>query len=106
SPYTTATYTIHTYTITVTQTPNGTITPGTTTVNCGNSQSFSIAAAACYHISDVTVDGVSQGAISSYTFSNVQASHSITATYATDAYAITVTQTSNGTITPGTTTVN
>ena len=35
-----------------------------------------------YYVADVTVDSVSKGSITSYTFTNVQASHTISATFA------------------------
>ncbi|MBO7481685.1 MAG: choice-of-anchor J domain-containing protein, partial [Bacteroidales bacterium] len=69
------------YTITATAGNGGTINPGTTTVNCGESQTFAIAANAGYRIVNVTVDGQNRGAIESYTFSNVTANHTISATF-------------------------
>ena len=48
------------------------------------------------------VDGVSQGAITSYTFSNVIANHTIAATFTVLTYTITPTAGAGGTITPGT----
>ncbi|MGA2310643.1 MAG: PKD domain-containing protein, partial [Candidatus Bathyarchaeia archaeon] len=84
-----ATFAINQYTITVTQGAHGTISPGTATVNYGGSQAFSIAPDAGYHIVDVQVDGVSQGAISSYPFTNVQANHAITASFAITQYQVT-----------------
>jgi len=47
----------------------------------GNNQTFTIAAGPGYTISNVIVDGVSQGAISSYTFYNVTVDHNIYATF-------------------------
>ena len=47
----------------------------------GSSQSFSITASPGYTVDDVKVDGSSVGAVNSYTFSNVQANHSISATF-------------------------
>lgn len=41
-----------------------------------------------YHIVDVKVDGVSQGAKTSYTFSNVTANHTISATFAINTYTV------------------
>ena len=102
----TATYAIDTYTISVTQTANGTISPGTTVVNHGATQAFTITPASNYHVVDVVVDGGSVGPLTGYTFTNVTANHTITATYAIDTYTISVTQTANGTISPGTTVVN
>lgn len=60
----------------------GTITPaGTVEVVTEHDQTFSIAADAGYEIEDVLVDGVSQGAVSSYTFETVTADHTISATF-------------------------
>ncbi len=71
-----------TYTIAATAENGGTITPaGNTIVNCGENQSYTIAANSGYRIVDVTVDGQSMGAIESYTFSNVTANHTIAATF-------------------------
>jgi len=54
----------------------------------------------------VLVDGASVGAVTSYTFSNVTANHTISATFAIDTYAITATSGANGSVTPaGPTTV-
>ena len=70
------------YTIAATAGNGGTITPnGNTTVNCGENKTFAIAANAGYRISNVTVDGQNMGAIESYTFSNVDANHTISATF-------------------------
>ncbi|MDR3262975.1 MAG: hypothetical protein LBT30_01530, partial [Clostridiales bacterium] len=56
----------------------GTISPsGTTTVAHGGSQKYTIVASDGYQINFVTVDGAAQGAISTYTFSNVTADHAI-----------------------------
>jgi len=78
-----------THDITVTQGANGTITlegtAGKVTVNDGANQSFTITADADYHVADVEVDGVSKGALPSYTFNNVTANHTITATFASDS---------------------
>ena len=60
----------------------GSITPsGAVQVLQGRSQSFSIAPAAGYDIASVTVDGAAVGAVSSYTFQDVQAGHSIRAAF-------------------------
>ena len=78
----TATFAINTYPITVTQNANGQITPVTTTVNYGADQSFTITPNTGYYIASLTVDGSPVAVASSYSFSNVQASHTITATFA------------------------
>ena len=78
----TATFTINTYTLTVSQCFNGQITPGTTNVNYGGTQTFSITADTGYYIVDVTIDGNSVGTVTSFTFTNVQAAYTIAATFA------------------------
>ncbi|MBU1418523.1 MAG: hypothetical protein KKI15_08545 [Proteobacteria bacterium] len=71
------------YTITATSGPNGTISPsGVTEVVEGNSQVFTITPNAGYVVKDVVVDSGSVGTAASYTFPNVTAPHSITATFA------------------------
>ena len=83
-------------TITVTQGVNGVISPDSITVNYGSNQTFTITPNAGYHISNVVVDSVSQGPISSYIFTNVSTSHTITATYAQTVVALTVNTGTNG----------
>lgn len=51
-----------------------------------------------YSITDVMVDGVSQGAILQYTFSNVMEAHSITASFTRNTKTITVAPVVNGEI--------
>ena len=100
-----------TWSITASAGTGGTITPsGTVTVNSGSSQTFTITPSAGYEIADVTVDGVSAGALQSYTFTNVTAAHTIAASFRAlpvVTYRITVNVSGSGTITPsGTVTVN
>ncbi|MBA4365764.1 MAG: hypothetical protein C0398_07210 [Coprothermobacter sp.] len=96
----TATFAVHTDTLTPSAGTGGTITPDALqTVPEGGSKTFTIAPDAGYHILDVTVDGVSVGVVTSYSFTNVQASHTIHVSFAPDAYALTVTSPVNGTIT-------
>ncbi len=80
-----ASFAIDTYTITASAGSGGSIDPsGAVTVNCGAGQTFTISADPGFHIYDVTVDNVSQGAISSFTFSNVTANHTIAASFVPD----------------------
>ena len=96
-----ATFAINTYTITASSGANGTVTPaGVTTINSGDSQAYTITPDAGYHIVDVLVDTVSQGPIGGYTFSNVTANHTISATFAINTYTITATAGANGSISP------
>jgi len=71
-----------THTISATAGSGGTISPhGETSVNAGTNRTFSILPDSGYEILDVVVDGVPLGAISSYTFSEVVADHTISATF-------------------------
>jgi len=73
---------VHGYSIAAGAGTNGSITPnGVTAVAMGADQNYTIMADCGYVISDVLVDGVSQGAIAAYTFTNVNASHTITAIF-------------------------
>ena len=79
-----ATFAINSYTITATAGTGGTISPsGTVSVQYGSSQTFTITPSSGYQIASVLVDGVSAGAVSTYTFSSVAASHTISATFNT-----------------------
>ena len=51
-------------------------------------------------MADVLVDGASVGAVTSYTFSNVTANHTIAASFAITTYTITTSAGANGSITP------
>ncbi len=62
---------------------NGAIAPsGSVVVIYGADQTFTITPMAEHRILDVLVDGKSVGAVESYTFSNVTANHTISATFA------------------------
>ncbi len=77
---------IATYTITASAGANGTITPsGAVSVNLGASKTFTMTPSSGYSVSSVTVDGVNQGAPTSYTFSNVTANHTIAAAFTANA---------------------
>ncbi|MCX6345090.1 MAG: hypothetical protein NT018_08445, partial [Armatimonadetes bacterium] len=72
-----------TYTITASAGAGGVISPsGAVSVIQGNNQTFTITPNAGYAILQVTVDSVNKGAITTYTFSNVTANHTISATFA------------------------
>ena len=73
---------INTYTITATAGNGGSISPsGSVEVNEGENKTFNIAPNTNYSIADVTVDGVSVGVVNTYTFSNVNSNHTISATF-------------------------
>ena len=62
---------------------NGTISPsGAISVNSGGSQTFTITPATGYQTASVLIDGP-VGALASYTFSDVTANHTISASFAT-----------------------
>ena len=63
---------------------------GSVSVGQGSSQAFTITPNSGYAVSGVVVDGSSVGAISSYTFSNVQTAHTISATFTQSQYTLTV----------------
>jgi hypothetical protein len=91
------------FTITASAGSGGSINPtGAVTVNQGANQTFSITANSGFSISSVTVDGANQGAISSYTFSNVQANHTISAAFSQNVtnFTITASAGSGGSISP------
>jgi F5/8 type C domain/Fibronectin type III domain/Divergent InlB B-repeat domain len=76
-------------------TTGGSISPaGTATVNSGGSQAYTITPSTGYKIAGVTVDGVSAGAISGYTFSNVAANHTISATFSANTASANIPHTS------------
>ncbi|HEX3011844.1 MAG TPA: peptidoglycan-binding protein [Syntrophomonadaceae bacterium] len=70
------------YTINAAAGYGGTISPASRQVLKGNSITYTIVPWSGYKIQGVTVDGVSVGARTAYTFSNVTANHSINATFA------------------------
>ncbi len=92
------------YTISATAGSNGSISPsGSVGVNSGASQTFAITPASGCKVAAVLVDGASVGAVSSYTFSDVTANHTISATFTASvqsSYSITSTAGSNGSISP------
>ncbi len=98
-----ASFTPDVYNIIATADVNGSISPsGTVPVNGGASQTFTITPATGYTVSNVTVDGLAVGAVTSYTFTNVNANHTINASFKTSSYTIAVIATagSGGSITP------
>jgi hypothetical protein len=70
------------YTITASAGIGGSISPsGAVSVVSGGSQTFTIIPDSGYRIDAVTVDGVNQGDVTTYTFTNVIADHTINATF-------------------------
>lgn len=98
----TATFALNTYRITISAGNGGTISPNSSDINYGENQTFIITPYVHYHIVDVLVDDQSQGPISSVTFNNIKETHSITASFALDSFAITVIGNTGGSISPST----
>jgi fibronectin type 3 domain-containing protein len=70
------------YKIAATAGANGSISPsGAILLTKGVSQTFQIQPGTNYRIAGVTVDGAAVGPLSSYTFTNVMASHTIVASF-------------------------
>jgi len=86
-------------TITGSAGPGGAIDPaGTVLASCGSSPVFTITHDRCYRTVDVVVDGVSQGPLKSYKFTNLNGSHTIAASFvASPSYTITASTTGGGT---------
>jgi preprotein translocase subunit YajC len=80
---------------------HGTISPvGSVTVITGSDQSFTITPDLNSVVADVLVDGVSVGAVTSYTFTNVTEPHTIVAIFSFDGNTITASAGAHGTISP------
>jgi hypothetical protein len=96
-----ASFAVTTHHITASAVTGGIITPsGDVVVNEGANQAFTITPGAGYHIVDVVVDSVSQGTVSTYTFTNVTAAHTISALFAINTYTITPSAGAGGSIAP------
>ena len=76
-----ASFAVNMFTITATAGSNGSITPGTVSVAQGSGKTFTFEANNGYEIANVVVDNQSKGAVTSYTFSDITANHTITATF-------------------------
>jgi hypothetical protein len=92
-----ATFAINLYTVSASAGAGGSISPsGAVAVNHGSDQGFTVTPDANYHVADVLVDGGSVGPVTSYTFINVTAGHSIAASFAFDQHTLTVTLAGSG----------
>lgn len=81
----------------------GSISPsGSLSVSAGSSRTFTISPSSGFVVSDVLVDGTAIGAVTSHTFTDIQANHTISAAFATAAiqHTITATAGSGGQISP------
>jgi exosortase len=97
----TAIFAINTYSISVSAGSNGVISPnGSVSVDYGSEQAFTFTPDAHYHVADVLVDGFSVGAVTSYTFRNIAADHTISVSFAIDTFAISASAGAGGNISP------
>jgi hypothetical protein len=72
-----------TFTITASAGSGGTIFPsGSVQIASGGSQTFTITPSNGYEVNSTLVDGTNMGALTTYTFSNVAADHTISASFA------------------------
>ncbi|MCX5992103.1 MAG: hypothetical protein NTZ04_07255 [Chloroflexi bacterium] len=94
---------VPTFTITTSAGAHGSITPPDPAVDYNSDQAFDITPDAGYHVASVLVDTVPQGAITSYTFHNVIATHSISATFSLITYQVDVSSSPmlGGSVSPG-----
>ena len=95
------------FTITVVNYGGGEISPNyNKAIKKGGSQTYDIVANVGYEIIDVKIDGVSKGALTTYTFSNITSDHKIEVWFAKKQFKITSSSNSLGSISPsGTITV-
>ncbi|MGD0977150.1 MAG: InlB B-repeat-containing protein [Minisyncoccia bacterium] len=78
---------------------HGTISPlGATTVNDGDSQTYTITPDTGYQILELKVDGVSTTPADSYTFTNVTTDHTIAVSFAPITYTLTYSAGAHGSI--------
>jgi hypothetical protein len=96
------------YNITATAGANGTVTPsGVTSVQSGLNQTYTITPNTGYALATLTVDGSTVTSATTYTFTNVTATHTIAATFTLLSFNVTASTGANGTVTPsGVTAVN
>jgi hypothetical protein len=93
-------FTISGWTVTASAGANGTITPsGSIVVPDGATPGFTIAPNTGCHVVDVLVNGISVGAVTSYTFTPIHANQSIAASFAVNTYTVTLATVGNGTAT-------
>jgi hypothetical protein len=95
------------YTISASAGSGGSIDPdGDIGVGDGATKSFNMQPDTCYSVDDVLVDGVSVGAVPTYTFTNITADHTIETSFVVSTdFDIDITAGSGGTVSPGTSTV-
>jgi hypothetical protein len=94
-----ANFSITGWTITATAGANGGISPsGVTQVIDGATPSYTITPSTGYHVQDVLVNGGSVGAVTNYMFPAVHANQTIHATFAINAYTLTLGTVGSGSV--------
>jgi len=94
-------FAVNTYTISAAAGDHGDIDPvGDTEVAYGGSQTFTIVPDDGCSVASVVVDGVDKGLLTSYTFEDIDANHTITANFAVDTYTISASAGANGSVSP------
>ena len=69
----------------------------------GESLTVTVTPDDCYHTDSVFVDGVYSGALTEYTFSDITADHTLSATFVRNSYSVTATAGVGGSISPSVT---
>jgi hypothetical protein len=95
----TTTFTINTFAVSIIPGANGTIT-GPAIVNYGDSPTYTITPINGYHVTDVVVNGVSKGAVTTFTMPPVTANAAISASFAISPFTITASTDAKGSISP------
>jgi len=96
-----ATFVKKQFNITASAGAGGKISPsGTATVSYGDDKTYTITPNTGYEIKSVTVDGVNKGKISSYTFNDINAAHTISATFVKKTFNISASAGTGGKISP------
>lgn len=90
------------YTVSAGAGAGGSIDPsGDMTVEHGDSVGFVVSASEGYSISDVTINGESQGPVSEFTIHDISADQHVTASFSERSYSITASAGTGGSIDPG-----
>lgn len=94
-----ASFAVTAFTITATAGPHGSISPsGVVPVDFGGSKTFTITPDPGYHVARLMVDDDLLAPASSYTFTNIMANHTISASFDVNPDALTVTTVGQGTV--------
>ncbi|MDD4395513.1 MAG: hypothetical protein PHQ33_06485, partial [Bacteroidales bacterium] len=92
------------FSVTVGSNVGGTVVPGSTSVNAGDSVQFTVTPFEGYHIESITVDGVIVSGVSDepvvYTIRNINENHVVSVDFKINEYSISIHATTGGTITP------